>query len=107
MPEPTTSEPTTALATDDHATPELLRRTAELAIAWRSSLPTRRVGAHPDVTPESLRLALGGPLPQAGSDPWTVVVNHPAGNTDPSISFSLLPGPPKNFARLVVIQTSP
>jgi glutamate/tyrosine decarboxylase-like PLP-dependent enzyme len=73
MPEPTTTQAPSPVPTDDHATPELLRRTAELAIAWRSSLPDRRVGAHPAVTPESLRLALGGPLPRAGSDAWTVV----------------------------------
>jgi glutamate/tyrosine decarboxylase-like PLP-dependent enzyme len=60
-------------APDDSATGDLLRRTAELAIGWRSSLPDRRVGAAPDVTPASLRQALGGPLPQSGSDAWTVV----------------------------------
>jgi glutamate/tyrosine decarboxylase-like PLP-dependent enzyme len=65
---------TATLATpDERATADLLRRTAELAIGWRSSLPERRVGADPDVTPASLRRSLGGPLPQTGSDAWKVV----------------------------------
>jgi glutamate/tyrosine decarboxylase-like PLP-dependent enzyme len=58
---------------DERATPELLRRTAELAIAWRSGVAQRRVGADPDLTPAALRAALGGPLPRDGSDAWTVV----------------------------------
>jgi glutamate/tyrosine decarboxylase-like PLP-dependent enzyme len=75
MPEPTTIEQLEAVATDDHATPDLLRRTAELAIDWRQSLPDRHVGPDPGVTPASLRQALGGPLPRQGSDPWTVVAD--------------------------------
>ena len=61
------------VAPDDQATAELLRRTAELAIEWRTGLPDRPVGAGSAVTPESLRAALGGPLPRDGSDAWTVV----------------------------------
>ena len=40
---------------------ELLRRTAELAADYVESLGERPV--FPDVTPEQLREALGGPLP--------------------------------------------
>jgi glutamate/tyrosine decarboxylase-like PLP-dependent enzyme len=72
MPDTTTTEPT-SLATDDQGTPDLLRRTAELAIDWRTRLPGRHVGPDPAVTPESLRATLGGPLPRSGSDAWEVV----------------------------------
>src|SRR6478672_8024340 len=57
----------------DAGTDELLRRTAEMAIAYRRSLPERRVGPQPGVTVESLRAALGGPLPKAGTDPDSVI----------------------------------
>jgi glutamate/tyrosine decarboxylase-like PLP-dependent enzyme len=57
----------------DAGTDDLLRRTAEMAIAYRRSLPERRVGPQPGVTVESLRAALGGPLPTAGTDPHSVI----------------------------------
>jgi glutamate/tyrosine decarboxylase-like PLP-dependent enzyme len=50
---------------------ELLRRTAELAADYVDSLDERPV--FPEVTPERLREALGGPLPDGPSDPKTVV----------------------------------
>src|SRR5690242_3250482 len=43
-------------------TPELLRRTAELAAGYLDTLGERPV--FPDVTPEQLREALGGALPE-------------------------------------------
>jgi glutamate/tyrosine decarboxylase-like PLP-dependent enzyme len=60
-------------APDDAATADLLRWTAEQAIAWREGLTERHVGAAPSVTPASLRDALGGPLPQHGSDARSVI----------------------------------
>jgi glutamate/tyrosine decarboxylase-like PLP-dependent enzyme len=50
---------------------ELLRLTAELAADYVESLEERPV--FPEVTPERLREALGGPLPDGPSDPETVV----------------------------------
>jgi glutamate/tyrosine decarboxylase-like PLP-dependent enzyme len=50
---------------------DLLRRTADLAADYLESLDERPV--FPDVTPERLREALGGPLPDEPSDPETVV----------------------------------
>ncbi len=54
-------------------TPDLLRRAAELAIAYRASLPERRVGAQPGITAEALRSTLGGPVPEHGEDPGAVI----------------------------------
>jgi glutamate/tyrosine decarboxylase-like PLP-dependent enzyme len=50
---------------------ELLRRTAELAADYVESLGERPV--FPAVTPEQLREALGGPLPEAPLDPGQVI----------------------------------
>ena len=50
---------------------ELLRRTAELAADYVESLGERPV--FPDVTPEQLREALGGPLPEEPLPPGQVV----------------------------------
>jgi glutamate/tyrosine decarboxylase-like PLP-dependent enzyme len=50
---------------------ELLRRTADLAADYIESLGERPV--FPDVAPEGLREALGGPLPDEPSEPETVV----------------------------------
>jgi glutamate/tyrosine decarboxylase-like PLP-dependent enzyme len=50
---------------------ELLRRTAELAADYVESLGERPV--FPAVTPEELREALGGPLPEAPLDPGQVI----------------------------------
>ena len=46
---------------------DLLRRTAELAADYVETLGERPV--FPDVTPEELREALGGPLPEEPLDP--------------------------------------
>jgi glutamate/tyrosine decarboxylase-like PLP-dependent enzyme len=57
----------------DGGTADLLRRAAELAIAYRASLPERRVGAEPGLTSDDLRRALDAPLPEHGTDPVRVV----------------------------------
>lgn len=57
----------------DAGVDELLRRAAEIAIAYRASLPARRVGAAPGLTADDLRRALARPLPAAGTDAATVV----------------------------------
>ncbi len=51
---------------------DLLRRTAEIAADYVESLDERPV--FPNVTPEQLREALGGPLPEEPLDPAQVVV---------------------------------
>jgi glutamate/tyrosine decarboxylase-like PLP-dependent enzyme len=51
----------------------LLRRTAELAIAYRRSLADRPVGPGAGASAAELEAALGGPLPRAGRDAMTVV----------------------------------
>ena len=51
--------------------PRLLRRAADLAAEFLDTLPSRRV--FPDVELESLRAAMGGPLPDQGQDPAAVV----------------------------------
>jgi glutamate/tyrosine decarboxylase-like PLP-dependent enzyme len=63
----------------DAGTDDLLRRTAELAIDYRSSLPERRVGVAPELTSDDLRRSLGGPLPRHGTDPRIVVEELAAG----------------------------
>jgi glutamate/tyrosine decarboxylase-like PLP-dependent enzyme len=50
---------------------DLLRQTAEIAADYVESLGERPV--YPDVTPEQLREALAGPLPEAPLDPAQVV----------------------------------
>ncbi len=52
---------------------DLLRHTAEHAIAYRDSLDERRVGPPVGVTADGLRRVLGGPLPRSGSDASAVV----------------------------------
>ena len=52
-------------------TRDLLRLTAELAADYVETLGERRV--YPDITPEELREALGGPLPDEPLDPEQVV----------------------------------
>ena len=61
---------------------ELLRRTAELAADYVESLDERPV--FPEVTPERLREALGGPLPDGPSDPENVV-NELAESAEPGV----------------------
>jgi glutamate/tyrosine decarboxylase-like PLP-dependent enzyme len=50
---------------------DLLLHAAQLARAWLDRVDDRHVGGH--ATPESLRAALGGPLPDRGVDPRRVV----------------------------------
>ncbi len=79
--EPTT---TTLPADPDAGTPDLLRHAADLAIDYRASLPDRRVGVQPGLTADDLRRRLGGPLPQDGTDPVTVIDELAAG-VDPGL----------------------
>jgi glutamate/tyrosine decarboxylase-like PLP-dependent enzyme len=66
--------PTVPSPADTEAgTADLLRHAAEIAIDHRRSLPERRVGPAPGLTVGALRVALGGPLPERGVDPRTVV----------------------------------
>ena len=51
----------------------LLSRTADLAIDYLASLETRPVGPRVDLA--ALRAAMGGPLPDAPTDPLTVVAD--------------------------------
>jgi glutamate/tyrosine decarboxylase-like PLP-dependent enzyme len=66
-------------------TPDLLRHTAELAIAHIDSLPMRPVGAPGLHDPDSLRRALGGPLPQLGT-PARKVVDELVEALEPGLS---------------------
>ncbi|HYX75564.1 MAG TPA: pyridoxal-dependent decarboxylase [Gaiellaceae bacterium] len=61
---------------------DLLRRTAELASAYVDSLGERPV--FPDVTPEQLRQALGGPLPEHPL-PAEQVVDELAAGAEPGL----------------------
>ena len=55
------------------ATRAALRRAADLASAFREGLAERRVGVPEGVTQATLEAALGGPVPDAPTDPATVV----------------------------------
>ena len=55
----------------DTGTSELLQRAAELAIRYRAALPERLVAASQSL--DELTEALGGPLPEEGEDPVTVI----------------------------------
>ncbi len=57
------------------ATATVLRRAADLAIAYREGLADRRVGLAEGVTQETLAAAFGGPTPDAPTDPATVVAD--------------------------------
>jgi glutamate/tyrosine decarboxylase-like PLP-dependent enzyme len=61
---------------------DLLRQTAELAADYVESLGERPV--FPDVTPEQLREALGGPLPEEPLDP-SRVVNELVEHAEPGV----------------------
>ncbi len=54
-------------------TPDLLRHAADIAVAYRAVLGEHRVGAEPGLRVDDLRRTLGGPLPEDGRDPRTVV----------------------------------
>lgn len=63
-------------------TDDVLRRAAELAIQFRQGLPERHVGAQTDRA--TLLAALGGPLPEASTDP-VEVIEQLAAAADPGI----------------------
>jgi len=63
-------------------TDDVLRRAADLAIQFRQGLPERHVGAQTDRA--TLLAALGGPLPQSGTDP-VEVIEQLAAAADPGI----------------------
>ena len=75
---------TPAIADPDAGTADLLQHAADIAIDYRSSLATRRVGAAPGLTADDLRSSLGGPLPQDATDPVTVV-DDLVGAVDPGL----------------------
>jgi glutamate/tyrosine decarboxylase-like PLP-dependent enzyme len=67
---------------------EVLRRAAELASAFLRDLPERHVGARADRS--ALMAAMGGPLPEDGEDPLSVV-EALASAADPGLIA--MPGP--------------
>jgi glutamate/tyrosine decarboxylase-like PLP-dependent enzyme len=67
---------------------ELLRLTAERAADYRMSVGDRPVA--PRVDPSELRSALGGPLPEEGSDP-SVVIDRLATAVEPVLMTSVGP----------------
>ncbi len=78
----TTSKP--IIDDPDAGTADLLQHAADMAIAYRSALPTRRVGAEPDITAADLRTRLGGPLPRRPTDARAVIDELGAG-VDPGL----------------------
>jgi glutamate/tyrosine decarboxylase-like PLP-dependent enzyme len=60
----------------------LLRRTADLATAFLDGLDERRVGGQVDLA--ALRVAMGGPMPEVGEDPISIV-EALAHDADPGI----------------------
>ena len=78
-------------------TGELLRATAERAIAYRASLRERRVGTRPGLTADELRSRLGGPLPAAGEDPLTLVERLVADTDDGFVTM----GSPRFFGFVI------
>ena len=73
---------------DEAGTGDLLRATAERAIAYRAGLGDRRVGARPGLTAAELRARLGGPLPEGGEDPASVVDRLAANVDDGLVAMS-------------------
>ncbi len=69
-------------------TPAALARAAEIAIAFRGSLPERRVGALPGLTEDELRRRLGGPLPDDGVGAVRVVEDLAASVDDGLVAMS-------------------
>jgi glutamate/tyrosine decarboxylase-like PLP-dependent enzyme len=68
----------------DAGTPELLRATAERAIRYREGLPDRHVGPRPGIGADSLRAALGGPLPAVG-EPAAATIERLADAIEPGL----------------------
>ncbi len=73
---------------DEALTGDLLRATAERAIAYRAGLGDRRVGARPGLTADELRARLGGPLREGGEDPAGVVDRLVANVDDGLVAMS-------------------
>ena len=73
---------------DEVGTGDLLRRTAERAIAYRAGLGARRVGARPGLAADELRARIGGPLPDGGEDPDAVVARLVADVDDGLVAMS-------------------
>ena len=67
---------------------DVLQRSYELAVAWLRGLPGRHVGAR--LGRDALLARLGGPLPEAGSDPISVLESF-ASAADPGLVAT--PGP--------------
>ena len=72
------------------ATRAALRHAADLAIAYREGLADRRVGVPEGVTQATLEAGLGGPVPDAPTDPRTVVADL-ARAADPGLIASAGP----------------
>jgi xanthine/CO dehydrogenase XdhC/CoxF family maturation factor/glutamate/tyrosine decarboxylase-like PLP-dependent enzyme len=72
------------------ATGAALRQAADLAIAYREGLAERRVGVPEGVTQATLEAAFGGPVPDAPTDPRTVVADL-ARAADPGLIASAGP----------------
>ena len=73
---------------DEAGTRELLRATAQRAIAYRAGVEERRVGARPGLTADELRARLGGPLPDGGEDRATLVERLVADVDDGLVAMS-------------------
>ncbi len=82
---------------DEAGTSDLLRATAERAIAYRAGLAERRVGARPGLAADELRARLGGPLADAPEDPAAVVERLAADIDDGLVAM----GSPRYFGFVV------
>ena len=82
---------------DEGGTGDLLRRTAERAIAYRAGLGARRVGARPGLAADELRARIGGSLPDGGEDPDDVVARLVADVDDGLVAM----GSPRYFGFVV------
>ncbi|HET7028270.1 MAG TPA: pyridoxal-dependent decarboxylase [Candidatus Limnocylindrales bacterium] len=79
-----------AAADPDAGTGDLLRATAERAIAFRESLPRRRVGAERGLRADDLRVALGEAIPDHG-EPAGDVIDRLIAAMEPGLVA--IPGP--------------
>ena len=94
IPDTTTVRPPAEIEAE---TPDLLRHTAELAIAYRASLAERRVGAEPGITAEQLRRTLGGPMPDHG-EPAEAVIDGLVAGVEPGL---VTMGSPRYFGFVI------
>jgi glutamate/tyrosine decarboxylase-like PLP-dependent enzyme len=72
------------IGSPDAGTADLLRTTAERAIAFRDSLPDRHVGPRPGIGADDLRVSLGGDLPRAG-EPAPLVIERLVSGMEPGL----------------------